>query len=119
MSASDLTNGTLPHAQLPGLISGDIPNNAANTTGTAGNVTGTVAIGNGGTGALTAVAALANLLPGVTADGANGIVTTGNGQFNATLQVSGASTFASTPQVKNQLDAEIDSVLWGRARRNR
>ena len=33
--ASDLTTGTLPHAQLPTLLSGDIPNNAANTTGTA------------------------------------------------------------------------------------
>ena len=35
VSASDLTTGTLPHAQLPTLVSGDIPNNAANTTGTA------------------------------------------------------------------------------------
>jgi hypothetical protein len=35
------------------LASGDIPNNAANTTGTASNVTGTVAVGNGGTGAIT------------------------------------------------------------------
>ena len=36
ISASDLTTGTLPHAQLPTLLSGDIPNNAANTTGTSG-----------------------------------------------------------------------------------
>ncbi|KAB0668931.1 hypothetical protein F6V30_13925 [Oryzomonas sagensis] len=35
ISASDLTTGTLPHAQLPTLASGDIPNNAANTTGSA------------------------------------------------------------------------------------
>src|SRR4051812_45821462 len=32
------------------LVSADIPNNAANTTGTASNVTGIVAIVNGGTG---------------------------------------------------------------------
>ena len=38
ISASDLTTGTLPHAQLPTLLSGDIPNNAANTTGTASNL---------------------------------------------------------------------------------
>ena len=38
VSASDLTTGTLPHAQLPTLLSGDIPNNAANTTGTAGGL---------------------------------------------------------------------------------
>ena len=35
VSASDITTGTLPHAQLPTLVSGDIPNNAANTSGTA------------------------------------------------------------------------------------
>jgi len=34
LSASDLTTGTLPHPQLPALVSGDIPNNAANTSGT-------------------------------------------------------------------------------------
>jgi len=38
ISASDLTTGTLPHAQLPALQSGDIPNNGANTTGTAGGL---------------------------------------------------------------------------------
>jgi hypothetical protein len=35
VSASDLTVGTLPHAQLPNLVSGDIPDNAANTSGSA------------------------------------------------------------------------------------
>ena len=35
ISASDITTGTLPHAQLPTLLSGDIPNNSANTSGTA------------------------------------------------------------------------------------
>jgi hypothetical protein len=38
-SASDLTTGTLPHAQLPALLSADIPNNAANTTGNAATAT--------------------------------------------------------------------------------
>src|SRR5208337_2278363 len=36
VSASDLTTGTLPHAQPPSLVSGDIPANTANTTGTSG-----------------------------------------------------------------------------------
>lgn len=44
ISASDLTTGTLPHAQLPALVSGDIPNNAANTSGTAGGLSGTPSI---------------------------------------------------------------------------
>jgi hypothetical protein len=49
ISASDLTTGTLPHAQLPALVSGDIPNNAANTTGTSVNLSGTPALPNGTT----------------------------------------------------------------------
>ena len=34
-NASNINTGTLPHAQLPALLSADIPNNAANTSGTA------------------------------------------------------------------------------------
>jgi hypothetical protein len=43
VSASDLTTGTLPHAQLPVLVSGDVPNNTANTTGTAGGLSANIA----------------------------------------------------------------------------
>ena len=50
MLASDLTTGTLPHAQLPALVSGDIPNNAANTTGTAANLSGTPTLPSGTAG---------------------------------------------------------------------
>jgi hypothetical protein len=49
VSASDLTTGTLPHAQLPTLLSGDIPANAANTSGTAGGLSGTPALPSGTT----------------------------------------------------------------------
>lgn len=38
-NASNITSGTLPHAQLPALVSGDIPNNAASTTGNAATAT--------------------------------------------------------------------------------
>jgi lysophospholipase L1-like esterase len=38
ISATDIITGTLPHAQLPALDSADIPNNGANTTGTAGGL---------------------------------------------------------------------------------
>lgn len=51
LGAGDLTTGTLPHAQLPTLVSGDIPNNAANTTGTAANLSGTPGLPNGTTAA--------------------------------------------------------------------
>jgi len=49
VSASDLTTGTLPHGQLPALVAGDIPNNGANTTGTAANLSGTPALPSGTT----------------------------------------------------------------------
>jgi hypothetical protein len=49
VSASQVTTGTLPHAQLPTLLSSDIPNNAANTTGTAVNLSGTPTLPNGTT----------------------------------------------------------------------
>ncbi len=49
VSASDLTTGTLPHARLPALVSGDIPNNAANTSGTAAGLSGTPALPSGTT----------------------------------------------------------------------
>lgn len=44
-SASNFTTGTLPHGQLPTLLSGDIPNNAANTTGSAASLSSTLACG--------------------------------------------------------------------------
>ncbi len=49
VSASEISVGTLPHAQLPALVSGDIPNNAANTTGSAGSLSGVSALPNGST----------------------------------------------------------------------
>lgn len=38
-NASNIASGTLPHARLPALVSGDIPNNAANTSGNAATAT--------------------------------------------------------------------------------
>jgi len=49
VAASDLTTGTLPHAQLPALLSGDIPTNASNTSGTAANLSGTPTLPSGTT----------------------------------------------------------------------
>ncbi|MEN6353202.1 MAG: hypothetical protein ABFD02_07090, partial [Bacteroidales bacterium] len=78
ISASDITTGTLPHAQLPTLLSGDIPDNAANTTGTAANVTGTVTVANGGTG-LTGFGGTNTLLYTTTANNLSYIPTANNG----------------------------------------
>ena len=69
---------------------GAIVLNGSNNSGTGG-----VVIGSGGPSA-TAVATFNSV---------------GNVWFNGTLQVEGASTFISSTEVKNQLDAEIDSTL--------
>ncbi len=50
VSASDINTGTLPHAQLPALLSNDVPNNAANTSGNAGTATKLAAVPNPCTG---------------------------------------------------------------------
>ena len=55
-------NGTISAAPGWGTIaSGDVPNNAANTTGTAAGLSATLAVASGGTNATTAAAALTSL----------------------------------------------------------
>lgn len=53
------SNGTA--TTLTAIVASDVPTLNQNTTGTAANVTGTVAIANGGTGATTVSAAQTNL----------------------------------------------------------
>ena len=67
-------------------------------TGTAVSGISTVPVTAGGTGASTASGALANLLPGVTSNGGNGVAVAGNSQMNGTLQVGGVSSFAGSRQ---------------------
>jgi hypothetical protein len=54
-------DGTAGVPTFRAVVAADIPTLNQNTTGTASNVTGTVAIANGGTGATTAATALTNL----------------------------------------------------------
>lgn len=54
-------NGSAGVPTFRAVVAADIPTLNQNTTGTAGNVSGTVAIANGGTGATTAANALTNL----------------------------------------------------------
>jgi hypothetical protein len=60
-------NGT--NVVMASIVAGDVPTLNQNTTGTAGNVTGTVAVLNGGTGSTTAGGARTNL--GATTVGSN------------------------------------------------
>ncbi len=62
-------NGTAGVPTFRAIVAADIPTLNQNTTGTASNVTGTVAIANGGTGATTAASARTNL--GATTVGGN------------------------------------------------
>ena len=62
-------NGSAGTPTFRAIVAADIPTLNQNTTGTASNVTGTVAIGNGGTGATTAPAARTGL--GATTVGGN------------------------------------------------
>lgn len=54
-------NGTAGVPTFRAIVAADIPTLNQNTTGTASNVTGTIAVVNGGTGATTAANALTNL----------------------------------------------------------
>jgi hypothetical protein len=54
-------NGSAGAPTFRSIVAADIPTLNQNTTGTASNVTGTVAIANGGTGATSAASALSNL----------------------------------------------------------
>jgi len=62
-------NGTAGVPTFRAIVAADVPTLNQNTTGTAANVTGTVAIANGGTGATTNTAARTNL--GATTLGSN------------------------------------------------
>ena len=90
-------NGSAGAPSFRLLVSGDIPNNAANTTGTASNVTGTVAIANGGTGQTTAANAINALLPSQT--GNAGDVLTTNGTVASWAAASGGGITQLTGDV--------------------
>lgn len=97
VSASDLTTGTLPHAQLPALVSGDIPNNAANTTGTAAALGATPTLCSTGQ-APTGVLANGNATGCAAIGGAGltGITNNGDGSLNTTVAVTWAAANAPT-----------------------
>jgi hypothetical protein len=85
-------NGSAGVPTFRGILASDVPNLNQNTTGTAANVTGTVAIANGGTGQ-TAKAAAFNALSPVTS---TGDLIIGNGANSNTRLGIGASGYLLT-----------------------
>ena len=83
-------NGT--DVVMSAIQSGDVPTLNQNTTGTAANVTGTVAIANGGTGQITASAGFNALSPITT----TGDLILGNGANSATRLGIGANGYLLT-----------------------
>jgi hypothetical protein len=81
-------NGT--DVVMAAIQAGDVPTLNQNTTGTAGNVSGTVAIANGGTGQTTANAAFDALAPSQTSN--SGKYLTTNGTTTSWATVSGGVT---------------------------
>jgi hypothetical protein len=82
-------NGTAGVPTFRAVVAADVPTLNQNTTGTASNVTGTVAIANGGTGQTTATAAFNALAPTTT----KGDLIVRNGTGNIRVAV-GADTYA-------------------------
>ena len=98
VSASDITTGTLPHAQLPTLVSGDIPNNAANTSGNAATATyATIAGGASPTGS--ASGDLSGSYPGPAVAKVNGVTYGASPSINTVPVVTGtnAITYEAVP----------------------
>jgi len=85
-------NGIAGVPTFRAIVAADVPTLNQNTTGTASNVTGTVAIANGGTGATTNTAARTNL--GATTLGSN-LFTIGNPSAIRFLRVNADNTVSS------------------------
>jgi hypothetical protein len=85
-------NGSAGVPTFRAVVAADIPTLNQNTTGTASNVTGTVAIANGGTGQTTATAAFDALAPSQTSNSGKYLTTNGSTTSWATVSATGTVT---------------------------
>ena len=93
-------NGTSGVPTFRAIVAADIPTLNQNTTGTAANVTGVVAIANGGTGQTTANAAFNALAPSQTSQSGKYLTTDGTNTSWATVNA-GASLSNDTSTTSN------------------
>jgi hypothetical protein len=85
-------NGTAGVPTFRALVAADVPTLNQNTTGTSANVTGTVAIANGGTGATSAATALSNLGAYAASNPSGYITSSSVGTGTLTLSIGSGST---------------------------
>jgi hypothetical protein len=95
-------DGTAGVPTFRAVVAADIPTLNQNTTGTASNVTGTVAIANGGTGQTTATAAFDALAPSQTSNSGKYLTTDGTNSSWATV-TAGASISNDTSTINQSL----------------
>lgn len=84
-------NGSAGVPTFRAIVATDIPTLNQNTTGTASNVTGTVAIANGGTGQTTAISAFNALAPSQTSNSGKYLTTDGTNTSWATVASSSST----------------------------
>jgi len=87
-------NGSAGAPTFRAIVATDIPTLNQNTTGTASNVTGTVAIANGGTGQTTAISAFNALAPSQTSNSGKYLSTDGTNTSWATVASSTTNAYA-------------------------
>ena len=88
-------NGSAGVPTFRAIVSADIPTLNQNTTGTASNVTGTVALANGGTNATTAAGARTSLLPSYTGNGGKVLAVNAGATDVEYITVGGTGTVTS------------------------
>jgi len=92
-------NGSAGVPTFRAVVAADIPTLNQNTTGNAANVTGTVAIANGGTGQTTAVSAFNALAPSQTSNTGKYLTTDGTNTSWATVAAGGGPITQNTDSI--------------------
>jgi hypothetical protein len=103
-------NGSAGAPTFRAIVAADIPTLNQNTTGTASNVTGTVAIANGGTGQTTATAAFDALAPSQTSNSGKYLTTNGTTTSWATV-ASTAPAFGRVVRTSGSVSTTSTSLV--------
>jgi hypothetical protein len=106
-------NGSSGVPTFRAIVAADIPTLNQNTTGTAGNVTGTVAIANGGTGQTTANAAFNALVPSQTSQSGKYLTTDGTDTSWATVAGGGGATITNDTTTATDIYPLLATVTTG------